>query len=920
MTEIEKKIFSKDTLFEAILMTPYKLFPRQKEAVVSDSRFIRIIAGAGAGKTETLTRRIAYLFLYNDEPPSSIVAFTFTERAAKSMKSRVYQRVAELKGEKACANLGEMYIGTIHGYCLRILQDYFGYGNYDELDENQEMAFLMRHGFSLGLNKPGVSYAEMCGTFSRTANLVYDEMLDQNILEERADEFYQSFIKYESLLKKHRLLTFAQMINFAVINLRKNWQGISGIKHLIVDEYQDINKAQEKLIELIGKNSTLFVVGDPRQCIYRWRGSDDSYFDRFVSNHRDTHSITLTENTRSCQEIVDTANNVAFSFNSAEYEPMKKIRTEKGSFILSTCDSNLSEARWVIDQIEAIVARDKVFNYSDIAILLRSVNTSADPFIKSCKAKNIPYLVGGKVGLFRREEAVVVGCLYAYLADNGFWKKNPYSYEKITGEGLLDFAKELYGSLPLSDSFPVEAVKKWKENCLKGKFSNFTETYQYLFLTLRFNELNPQNELEAALLANLGRFNSILSDFESSIRRGGEKPDWIRVWEHFNWYLNSYASKAYEEQPADDIRGVAALQIMTVHQAKGLEWPVVFIPCMTSRRFPSSMSGRESYWLIPKDLFDYDRYTGGEEDERKLFYVSITRARDICCLSHHLRINSTVSPSHFLDCLGDGIKTIDEEENLPKTEIMKSDDRDEIQTFSGSEIIGYRRCPYFYCLRENWNYQAGLDQALGYGRSLHHCLRIASESIKNGADPEKAITKAIDEGFHLPYASYKAKENMLRDAKKKLKEYVKAHTEDMKNIEEVEARLEFPMEKATITGRVDVIIRDRENPAFEVRDYKTSKEITTFEESSLQVRLYSLGLRNMGRPVKKASIAYLDTGEVKDVKISEDRLKEAKEITEKCIRGIISSNYKVNHKNKYRCDYKKICRYSNYSGCTPTRG
>jgi DNA helicase-2/ATP-dependent DNA helicase PcrA len=135
-------------LVEEILSKPAKLSPDQKEAVLSRSRYNRVIAGAGAGKTETLTRRIVYLILAEGVEPSSIVAFTFTERAAQAMKSRIYQRVGELD-ESKLGKLGEMYVGTIHAYAKRVLDDYFKFGNYTVLDENQEIAFLMRHGWDI---------------------------------------------------------------------------------------------------------------------------------------------------------------------------------------------------------------------------------------------------------------------------------------------------------------------------------------------------------------------------------------------------------------------------------------------------------------------------------------------------------------------------------------------------------------------------------------------------------------------------------------------------------------------------------------------------------------------------------------------------------------------------------------------------
>ena len=151
---------------------------------MSESRYNRIIAGAGAGKTETLTRRIVYLLAVKEVPPASIVAFTFTEKAAQSMKSRVYQRVGEICGEKATANLGEMYIGTIHAYAKRVLEDHFRFGNYNVLDDNQEIAFLLRHGWSMGLYIPGSSYSNCCRDFLRTVNMAWDELLDEKELEQ----------------------------------------------------------------------------------------------------------------------------------------------------------------------------------------------------------------------------------------------------------------------------------------------------------------------------------------------------------------------------------------------------------------------------------------------------------------------------------------------------------------------------------------------------------------------------------------------------------------------------------------------------------------------------------------------------------------------------------------------------------------
>jgi len=912
---------NKSEVLKAILETPHPLSEEKKEAVVSDSRYLRIVAGAGTGKTETLTRRIAYLLLYKNEDPSSIVAFTFTERAAQSMKSRIYERVRQLKGEEACARLGEMYVGTIHGYCLRILEDVFGYGDHDPLDENQQMAFILREGWSLGLGQDG-PYSRNCAEFLRSVDVVYDELLDREKLGRKVPRFLRHLERYEELLEGHRLITFGQMIALTVQKLEANPQVLSGIKHLIVDEYQDINLAQDKLIRLIGRNASIFIVGDPRQSIYQWRGSNEQCFEEFLNNFPDCKKVTIKENWRSVPIIVKVANAFAETFERAKYESLNATRKDNGIVSVLDCENPDSEAEWVAEQIKQLVEVKKGCGYSDIAILLRSVSTSAKPFLTVFRRNNFPFLVGGKVGLFQRDEAQAVGRLFAWLSDRGFWREGFYGQgSQIDGDDLLRTGIEKWEAVNGSGSLPKNLprkVRSWKQKVLNDGFKDFTSMYQELLVTLGFLNLDPSDKLQAAVMANLGRFNTLLTDYEASIRLGGQKPDWEDALKGLCWYMNTYATGAYEEQPVEDLRGIDAVQVMTVHQAKGLEWPVVFLPCLTAKRFPTSKAGQRQHWFIPRDMegFDVKRYEGGIEDERRLFYVAMTRARDVLCLSHFRRIRIYQSPSPFLGTVQKYVKKIGEGDNLPSTQIKASLESDEIQTFSPSEIITYLRCPYLYCLREMWGYKPRLDVALGYGKSLHYCLRCASERIKEGADAEMAIRDLVRAKFHLPYAGGKPLETMKNAAEKILTQFVKRHEQDMQRIQEVEARLEFPLEKATIAGRVDVIIRGTERkPSIEVRDYKTSDVVTTFEESSLQLQLYTLGLIKLQRPVADASVAYLDPkhtkNDIKDVPIGQSELKSAEATAKKCIKGIGRGSFKakLGAQCKDRCDFPFICRY-----------
>jgi DNA helicase-2/ATP-dependent DNA helicase PcrA len=912
----ELSMGAESKIFERILNSPSKLSADQKKAVLSDSRYTRIIAGAGAGKTETLTRRIAYLLLYKKVKPSEIVAFTFTEKAAQSMKSRVYQRVGEIAGADATKNLGEMYVGTIHAYAKRILEDYFRFGNHGVLDENQEIAFLMRHGWSLGINQYGNSYVDCCRNFLRTVNMVWGEMLDEKMLEKRAQEFFIKLKRYEDLLSEHRQLTFGRMIYQAVLKLREAQDTLSHVHHLLVDEYQDINQAQAELISLVGGNGSIFVVGDPRQSIYQWRGSDEKFFDIFEKMFPGTTTVTIRENRRSAKRIVQNANKFADSFERVHYEKMDPTRSDEGFIGIADHELPDDEAVWIADQVEDLVLQKKALRFSDIGVLTRSVSSSAGPLIDELKRRRIPYIVGGTVGLFKRDEAQAVGRIFSWFWEEGFWVPEQWKWnERINGDNMLTSALDCWDAAQ-PHGHPENAERRLREikedlSSDNSSYDNFTKIYQDVLIALGFERLNFENQNDAAVMANLGRFNNLLTDYESANRIGGRRPDWERDLRGLCWFMNTYALQAYEEQPSDDIRGVDAVQVMTIHQAKGLEWPIVFLFATVSRRFPPMRLGSEQNWCdVPRNMFDAARYEGDLEDERRLFYVAITRPRDVLVTSHFERINRSVSRSMFIEDMDLGnAARIDDGADLPDLAVNPSMVPEEIQTFSAGEIITYSICPHMYLLRDLWGYQPQLNMAIGFGNSLHHCLRQAGELIKKeGCNPPDAVRRSVEEGFHIPFVGGVVFDYFKNGAKNILIDFSKKYAEDLKRIEEVEYRLEYPIQNATIMGKVDVILREGGN--MEVRDYKTSEEARTFEESSIQVRLYAAGLKSLGRPITSGSIAYLEEQEIKMVDTSDQLLSDSNRFAEKIVEGIVNGDFRPNAgQSCSRCDQSPICRW-----------
>ncbi|MBU1670096.1 MAG: ATP-dependent helicase [Actinobacteria bacterium] len=891
-------------MLSEILDRPTRLSGEQRAAVTSSSRYVRVVAGAGTGKTETLTRRIVYLVLHEGVAPSRVVAFTFTERAALAMKSRVYDRIMRLAGPGGCGALGEACICTIHSFCLRLLAERGGLAEHRVLDENQEFAFLLRNGWSLGLGN-GKRYDRSCQVFLRSVNVVHDELLDRRELARRAPGFAWRLSRYDEMLEAHRFLTLGGLTARAHSLVTLQPESIAHVEHLLVDEYQDINRCQESLIRLIGRDAAVFAVGDPRQSIYQWRGSDEACFEEFTRGFEGALTCPLSENRRSTRSVVAASNTFADTFDAKRYKHLVPTRSGAGHAFLAEFETPEIEAEWVARQVERLAGRG-ICRVGDCAVLLRSVSTSARPFIDALRARGIDCVVGGKVGLFQRDETQAVGRLLAWLADEGFWAVDPWSpSERIVGDALLPSAIGEWRRGTGLEAAENELLS-WREAVRAGEFRGLAEVYHALLETLGFNRLDLSQSDKAASAANLGAVSAVLADFETPVRLGGTRPRWDSLVKNLCWYLNTYATGAYEEMPSEKYGALDAVAVMTVHQAKGLEWPVVFVPAMTSSRFPSRNTGRRQDWHVPREMFDAERYEGDVEDERRLFYVALTRSREMLVVSRFRRINGPRGESAFLRDVAPALTRLEAGADLPAVEIG-SRHPDEVRTFKASEILTYLRCPHLYRMKEVWEYRPGLASQLGYGTSLHLCLRRASELVKEGLAVPEAIETAVGECFHLPFARPAELEAARAKAGEVLLRFAREHEEEMGQIEDVEARLEFPVKRATIVGRVDVILGG--NGSREVRDYKTTDEVATLDNVSFQVRLYASGLALAGRPVDRATVAYLNDARLEEIALSDGRLADAVARAERCVEGILEGRFEpAPGEHCAKCDYSKLCR------------
>ena len=358
-------------------------------------RHIQIIACAGSGKTETLALRVAHLLVHGIEP-ESIIAFTFTEKAAAELKQRILDRSKKKCGQAILGRIGRTYVGTIHAYALRLLQTYAPrYAGYDFIEEDGLRAWVARYGQTILGTRSWKGMWDRIGNFLRDA----DTIENQGLWPSGSDDFSRRYRNFVETLDSHRLLTFGRSIAAAVEELRRSEVGKQvhkDIRFVFVDEYQDVNPAQEQLIRgLVGSNTQLCVVGDDDQSIYQWRGSDVAIMQGFRQRYRPVLTVELGINRRSVPSIVAVAADFAETITPRLKKSIDKLRPEpKNSRLVRVLnpDNRKQEAEDITSAIQGLIKSG--WHPGQIAILIRQWR-QAHPILDALQAHGILYDCGG---------------------------------------------------------------------------------------------------------------------------------------------------------------------------------------------------------------------------------------------------------------------------------------------------------------------------------------------------------------------------------------------------------------------------------------------------------------------------------------------------------------------------------------------
>ncbi|MBD5645561.1 DNA helicase PcrA [Clostridium botulinum] len=600
-----------------------KLNKEQYEAAITIDGPLLILAGAGSGKTRVLTYRIAHMIENLNIYPSKILAITFTNKAAGEMKERIKALVGDV--------VEGMWVSTFHSSCVRILRreiDKLGYDKnftiYDTYDQKTLVKQCMEE---LNINDKEITDREIINTIgNQKDNLIspkeFKKISNGNY---RKDRIADAYILYQKKLKTNNALDFDDLIYKTVELFKTNKDVLEfyqrKFKYIMVDEYQDTNKSQYELVKLLALvHRNMCVVGDDDQCIYEWRGADISNILNFEKDYKEAKVIKLEQNYRSKGNILNAANEVIKN-NSQRKNKVLRTENENGNKIkVFRAYSDIDEAKFVASEIKKII-KDSERSFNDFAVLYRT-NAQSRIFEDVFMKRDIPYRLIGGLKFYDRKE---IKDLMAYLklinnplddislrriinvpkrsiGDATVKKVQEFANEMdecmysvlLDADQILTLSQRSITSIKKFVSIMNSFIRKKDEISVSAIIKEILEETGYL------KELkNSKNPDDVSRVENLKELVSAAADFE---RESEDKS------------LGAFLEKVALVTDIDNYdENSDSVAMMTVHSAKGLEFPVVFMVGMENGIFPGTQSLSD-----PKEM----------EESRRLCYVAITRAKE----------------------------------------------------------------------------------------------------------------------------------------------------------------------------------------------------------------------------------------------------------------------------------------------------
>lgn len=962
-------------------MSGVQLNSQQSEAVKYGAGPLLIIAGAGTGKTTVITERIKHLILNGFAKPQEVLALTFTEKAAREMQERV--DVAMPMGYT------QMWISTFHSFCDRVLRDdglQIGLDTrYKLLTEAESVRFLRDNLFEFNLKyfrplgNPNKFVGALLQHFSRLGD---EDVSPQDYLEwakkhktksiehkkeelenEKWLELANAYQKYSELKIEKSYLDFADLITYTLKlfrerpNVLRQYQ--EKFKYLLVDEFQDTNIAQNELVKLLvnsGQNIT--VVADDDQAVYRWRGAATSNVIQFRETYPKTRIIALTQNYRSTQAILDASYKVIQNNNPDRLEVVEKIskklisdhKTNGVAPELIYTDRVENEAEEVARKIVEL-AKEEDFNFSNFAVLVRA-NNHADPFVRAFQRANIPHQFLGPAKLFQQPEVKELISYLKVLYNLENWS----AFYQVATMDIFQMSELLISRLIANAKKQnltlFEVAKESKEKALKklvyliekdlkriSKVSAGQILYDFLLETGVLRQISkPQTSEQETKALNIFSLLEKVRTYEVD-------HEYTSVFSVVDWI--DLQTEVGESPRATNIdwQEENAVNILTIHSAKGLEFPVVFVVNLSSGRFPT-LERREPI-PIPDELIKEVLPKGDYhlQEERRLFYVAATRAKErlfITAADYYGegKREKKLSPFVF-EMFGNPQKTVRESEQLsilghrevvgdytkPKTQNLQA-----ITYLSHSQIETFKFCPLHYKLRYILKIPTPPTASLSFGSTLHRVMQEFSlmliQALPVGRQgvalsrPENILIGLLEKHWiPVGYESKKHQEMMKKRGEEYLKNYLKSDLYRPDSPPKLlEQKFIFPIEKnLKIGGVIDRV--DANKNGIEIIDYKTtdflSKDIPGEKvlKKDLQLSIYAMAANKINEsPLGKSldeitlSLYYFDLGIKVSTTRTQEELESAREEILRVKEEIEKSDFSCN-KNYFckDCEYSMFC-------------
>lgn len=892
----------------------------QRAAAAIGGGPIRVVAGAGTGKTAVIAERFHRL-VSRGVSPASILVMTFTDRAAAEMRQRIEDRIeapAPAVGTFHSIALGWLRadgraVGAPPGF--RIL------AGADRWILARELMWRLGDNALTGDERPDDLVAPALQMLERMKQelvpiarlAAWASSTDDKERGDLMRACVRLFRAYERECRKHRLLDFEDLLVLAVGMLEEHHRVLERYtdryRNVLVDEYQDLNLAQERLVELVASRSEPFVVGDDDQSIYRFRGASRASLERFIASFPNTTTLTMGRNRRSSRRVVAAA--AALIGKNPGRLPKQLVSAMPGPRVeLWSCPDGATEATAIAAHAAGLVERGT--SLREIAVLCRT-NAIARPIAAALAAQGLPHVVVGGRGFHDRAEIRDIIALLRVLND----PTDVVALARaVTRPPLnLDPSIALEMLRDRGERPPLAALEAWAPAAaFAGLLRELvSEATRLDVRDLFFELMNRTRYLEvvgatleageaARVTANVSRFAEMIAEFSEDVAD--------RSLSAYMQHLELVLLSGEDEEPAPVETADDAIHVMTIHQAKGLEFEAVFVPGLVEGRLPQS--GRSPHFELPASVLE--PLVRGREDvvaeERRLLYVAMTRARHHLFLTRaaHYEGGRRWRDSRFLEEVrAAGTRTVCERTFdaavTPPARRMAGRRPAEV-VLSYSAIAAYRDCPRQYWFRQEQRLPAVQSAEAVHGVIQHEILRQAGEARKSGREVTAPVLKSIHEKVW--------RESTFPDARRAatFKRIGAAQLEAFRGGGGFDVPPEFleqPFSAAvdgwTLRGVIDRI--DRTDSGWRIVDYKSGRPLTR-RRRDLQVALYALGASNGLRldPIE-LEVVYLATGQRVKVERVQELVAEATSQAVEVAEGVREGRFEARPERR-RC---RLCPY-----------